>query len=174
VCFAVNFCDECANVSINEDDEDGFNDDCEREFCCPMCKEKILEEEKEEKKEEKKDDECDDCCKNHKVDEECWNECMKCDKKCVGEDNWRFCPGCSYCFCLECDKQNNDLDDPGTCKECVKEEMLKEEEKEDDDDLITECDRCGEKRKDEDEDDVEGDNWFCNKCLEFVFEEREW
>ena len=98
VCFAVNFCDDCANVSINEDDEDGFNDDCEREFCCPTCKEKILEEEKEEKKEKKKDDddltaECNRCGEERKDEDGCivgerkWF-CNKCVEIVVGEREW--------------------------------------------------------------------------------------
>jgi hypothetical protein len=64
------------------------------------------------------EEECDVCCKNHNIDEECWNECMKCNKKCVGEDNWRFCPSCSYCYCLDCDEQNSGED----CIQCHSEE----------------------------------------------------
>ena len=61
---------------------------------------------------------CSSCCKNHHKDEECWNKCQDCDKKCVGEDNWRFCPSCSYCYCLNCDKKNDNVGDGQTCIRC--------------------------------------------------------
>ena len=71
-------------------------------------------------KSEEEEEECSSCCKNHQEDEECWNECEDCGKKCIGEDNWRFCPSCSYCYCLNCDKKNDNIGYGQICIRCDK------------------------------------------------------
>jgi hypothetical protein len=73
------------------------------------------------------EEECEVCCKLHSIDEECWNECVECNKKCIGEDNWIFCLKCAKCYCFDCEKFDGDT----LCEICGAED---EDEEEDDED----------------------------------------